>query len=84
MASRLAKTPLAIADAQGAAIMFANEAFATLVGLDAAALAGRPLGSLAAAPVDIGQRPPQPRLRLARARGAQQRLADERHLLRLG
>ena len=55
MATRLAKTPLAIADAQGAAIMFANEAFATLVGLDAAALAGRPLGSLAAAPVDIGR-----------------------------
>ena len=55
MATRLAKTPLAIADAHepGIPIMFANEAFATLVGLDAAALVGRPLGSLASAPVDI-------------------------------
>ena len=36
--------------------MFANEAFATLVGLDAAALVGRPLGSLAAAvPIDLGR-----------------------------
>jgi len=56
MAVRLAKTPLAIADAHepGTPIMFANEAFATLVELDAAALVGRPLGSLAAAgPVDV-------------------------------
>ncbi len=57
-ATRLAKTPLAIADAHvpGAPILFANEAFATLVGLDAAALLGRRLGSLAgAAPVDVGR-----------------------------
>ena len=55
-ATRLAKTPLAVADAHapGAPILFANDAFATLVGLDAAALVGRPLGSLAAAaPFDI-------------------------------
>jgi hypothetical protein len=39
MATRLAKTPLAIADARtpGAPILFANEAFATLVGRDATA-----------------------------------------------
>jgi len=34
--------------------------------------------------LDVGERPPQPRLRLARPRGAEQRLADECHLLRLG
>ena len=55
MAARLAKTPLAIADAHapGSPIMFANDAFATLVGLDATALVGRALGSLAAPPVAI-------------------------------
>jgi hypothetical protein len=58
MAARLAKTPLAIADAQapGSPIMFANDAFATLVGVDAQTLVGRPLGCLAAAgPIDVEQ-----------------------------
>ena len=51
MATRLANTPLAIADAHapGAPIMFANEAFAALMDADAAALVGLPLGTLAAA-----------------------------------
>ena len=56
MATRLAKTPLAIADAHapGEPIMFANDAFAALVGADASSLVGRPLGTLApAAVVDI-------------------------------
>ena len=50
MATRLAKTPLAIADAHlpGLPIMFANDAFAAVVKIDAAVLAGRPLGTLAA------------------------------------
>jgi hypothetical protein len=53
MATRLAKTPLAIADAHapGAPIMFANEAFAELVDIDVAALVGRPIGTLAASDV---------------------------------
>ena len=51
MAARAARTPLAIADARSpdAPIMFANAAFAELLGRDAASLAGRPLTSLAAA-----------------------------------
>ena len=56
MATRLAKTPLAIADAHlpGSPIMFANDAFAALVKIDASALAGRLLGTLSAsAPADI-------------------------------
>jgi hypothetical protein len=58
MATRLAKTPLAIADAHtpGTPILFANEAFAALVDVDATALVGRSLGLLAALPVvDIGR-----------------------------
>src|ERR1700742_477083 len=56
MATRLAKTPLAIADAHlpGSPIMFANDAFAALVKIDASALAGRLLGTLStSAPADI-------------------------------
>lgn len=51
-AARLAKTPLAIADAHapGARILFANDAFGALLGLDPAALAGRPLSSLSTPP----------------------------------
>jgi len=51
MAARLAKTPLAIADAHvpGAPIMFANAAFAALVQVDAGALVGRLLGTLSMA-----------------------------------
>ena len=48
VAARLAKTPLAIADAQapGAPILFANDAFGALLGCDPATLAGRRLSAL--------------------------------------
>ena len=57
MAARLAKTPLAIADAHapGAPILFANDAFAGLVGVDAAGLVGEPLGMLWASPAGAVQ-----------------------------
>lgn len=52
VATRLAKTPLAIADAQapGAPILFANDAFGALLGHDPAALAGRALNGLSPRP----------------------------------
>jgi hypothetical protein len=55
MAARLAKTPLAIADAHqaGAPLMFANDAFAALVGEDAGQLVGRPLASLGMPALDV-------------------------------
>lgn len=51
-AVRLAKTPLAIADARaaGAPILFANEAFGALLGCETASLVGRPLAQLSTAP----------------------------------
>src|SRR3954470_10997060 len=55
MAARLAKTPLAIADAHqaGAPLMFANDAFAALVGEDAGQLVGRPLASFGVPASDV-------------------------------
>jgi hypothetical protein len=52
MAARLSKTPLAIADARahGAPLLFANDAFAALVDVDATTLAGRPVTTLAGLP----------------------------------
>ncbi len=52
LATRLAKTPLAVADAHApdAPILFANDTFAALVGIDADALKGRSLGSLSTSP----------------------------------
>jgi hypothetical protein len=52
MATRLARTPLAVADAHapGAPILFANAAFAALVDIDAAALVGRSLAMLSGSP----------------------------------
>lgn len=52
VATRLAKTPLALADAAapGAPILFANDAFGALLGRDPAALAGRPLSTLSTTP----------------------------------
>ena len=53
MAARLARTPLAVADARSpdAPLMFANAAFADLLGCDAATLVGRPLRALANAAI---------------------------------
>jgi hypothetical protein len=52
VATRLAKTPLALADAAapGAPILFANDAFGALLGRDPAALAGRSLSTLSTPP----------------------------------
>ena len=52
VATRLARTPLAIADAHapGAPIVFANDAFGALLGRDPATLVGRPLSALSTAP----------------------------------
>lgn len=50
MAARLAKTPLAIAQGDSR-ILFANDAFAALLGIDAATLVGWALGALAESPV---------------------------------
>ena len=54
MAARLARTPLAIADANapGLPLMFANDAFAALVEAPAETLVGRALATLAASSKD--------------------------------
>ena len=67
MATRLARTPLAVADASapGAPILFANEAFATLVDVDAATLVGRSLGMLTVAPAADFERAGTTRFELA-------------------
>ncbi len=60
MAARMAKTPLAIAEAgtADAGILFVNDAFASLLESEAATWIGRPLGALSAAgpsPVVAGE-----------------------------